>query len=301
MESIDQVVLNFDKSAIWVINVTLAFIMFGIALDLKKEHFIKILKSPKSLLVGLSSQWIGLPLMTLLIIFLFKPQASLALGMIIVAACPGGNISNFFSSIASANVELSIVMTCISSVIAIIMTPIMLSLMGTTYGPAREILREVQINWIEVTMTIGLIIIIPIIIGTLVKKRFPNFSMKVKKPIRLLSMLAFVLIVIGALANNFNYFLKYIHVVFGLVVLHNLSAITTGFSLGKLFRLKHADVKSLSIETGIQNSGLGLLLIFSFFSGLGGMAIIAAFWGIWHIISGFAISFLFNKQARFQS
>jgi len=296
MEAIDQVVLNFDKSAIWIMNVTLAFIMFGIALDLKWAQFINVLKTPKSLLIGLASQWIGLPIVTLAIVFIFKPQASLALGLIMVAACPGGNISNFFSALASANVELSIVMTCISSVLAIIMTPLMFSLMGSTYGPAKAILTQVEINWIEVTMTIALIIVIPIIVGTIVKKQFPNFSLKAKKPIRLLSMLAFILIVIGALANNFEYFLKYVHLVIGLVALHNFLAISTGFSLAKIFRLPKSDVRSLSIETGIQNSGLGLLLIFSFFSGLGGMAIIAAFWGLWHIISGFTISFIFSRQ-----
>ena len=215
--------------------------------------------------------------------------------MILVSACPGGNISNFFSSLARANVELSIVMTCVSSVLAILLTPSLLTFYGNLYKPTAEIMTIVSLDWWEVTRTILLIIVIPIILGQLFVRRFPSVADKIKGFLRLTSMLLFLLIVIGAFATNYNYFLDYIRLVFVFVLIHNLIAIFSGLGLGRLMRLETADVKSLSIEVGIQNSGLGLLLIFSFFSGLGGMAIVAAWWGIWHIVTGFILSFIWNK------
>ena len=295
MEHIDQVVLNFDKSSIWILNVCLAIIMFGIALDLKKALFLNVLRSPKSLITGLCAQWLLLPSLTFLLIVLAKPEPSIALGMILIAACPGGNISNFFSSLAGANVELSIVMTCISSVLAIILTPIMLSIYGYSYGPTAAIMRTVALDWWDVTQAIILIIIIPIVCGQLFSMRFPVASIRLNRLLRVTSMALFIAIVIGAFAKNIDYFLDYVWLVFLLVLTHNLIAIFSGFILGRIMRLSTSDVKSLSIEVGIQNSGLGLLLIFSFFSGLGGMAIVAAWWGIWHIVTGFILSFTWRK------
>ena len=295
VNGIDNVVLNFNASSVWILNFCLAIIMFGIALDLRKTLFVNILRTPKSLIVGLVAQWIALPFFTYLLILLLEPQPSIALGMILIAACPGGNISNFFSSLAKANVELSIVMTSISSVLAIILTPTLLTFYGNLYGPTREIMTTVSLDWWEVTRAILLIIIIPIILGQLFVRRFPAVADKIKGFLRITSMLLFLLIVVGAFASNYEYFVDFVRLVFFFVLFHNLVAIFSGLGLGKLMKLDTDDVKSLSIEVGIQNSGLGLLLIFSFFSGLGGMAIVAAWWGIWHIVMGFILSFIWSK------
>jgi len=293
---VDEVVLNFNKSSIALINVTLAFIMFGIALDLSIDKFKTVLLTPKKLCAGLVSQLLLLPAFTFLLIILFKPQASVALGMILVASCPGGNISNFISSLAKANVELSISLTSITSVLSILFTPINFNIYGSMYEPANEILKEISLDWLEVIQTIGTIIIIPIIVGMLVKTKYPKIAQRLSKPLELISMLLFLLIVIGALISNLNYFMECVTAVFLLVLLHNGGALTIGYLSGLLTGLDFKDKKSLAIETGIQNSGLGLLIIFSFFNGLGGMAIITAWWGIWHIVSGFSLAYIWRKR-----
>jgi len=170
-----------------------------------------------------------------------------------------------------------------------------LTFYGNLYGPTREIMKVVSLDWWEVMQAILLIIVIPIIVGQIFVKIFPNIAIRIKSFLRVASMLLFVLIVIGAFAANYDYFLSYIALVFFVVLLHNLIAILSGLGMGKIMKLRQSDVKSISIEVGIQNSGLGLLLIFSFFSGLGGMAIVAAWWGIWHIVTGFVLSFIWNK------
>ena len=216
--------------------------------------------------------------------------------MILVAACPGGNISNFISSLAKANVALSITITSITSLLAVLFTPLNFSFYGGLYGPAAQILREVSLDWIDVISTIGGIIILPLIVGIYFRKMWPGLALKFAKPLERLSMLLFLLIVIGALFSNLEYFKECVAAVFLLVLIHNAVALTTGYSLGKFFGFDFKDKKSLAIETGIQNSGLGLLLIFSFFEGLGGMAIVTAWWGIWHILSGFTLAYIWRHD-----
>jgi len=295
LDQIDSIAINFNESGIFLINITLALIMFGIALDLSIDRFKKVLALPRSLIIGLISQLIVLPLGTFLLIVLLEPIPSIALGMILVASCPGGNISNFISAQAKANVELSIVMTVISSLLAMIFTPINFAFYGNLYKPTQSILQTINLDWMDIVQTIGMIIIVPIIIGLLVRNYYPIIIPKIASKIRNSSMLLFLLIVLGAFVANWKFFIDWIGVIFFLVLLHNALALSVGYILGILGRLPEKNKRSLSIETGIQNSGLGLLLIFTFFDGLGGMAIVTAWWGIWHIIAGFTIAYFWNK------
>lgn len=292
----DDIVLNFNKSSIVLINVTLAFIMFGIALDLSLERFRKVLSSPKKLLLGLAAQLFLLPIFTFFLILVFNPQPSVALGMILVASCPGGNISNFISSLAKANVELSITLTSITSALSVIFTPFNFTLYGNLYEPTQKILQEISLDWVEVIQTIAMIIIIPIIVGMLVNKHYSKLAQKISKPLERISMLLFLLIVVGTLYTNMEYFLECVSAVFLLVFLHNGGALSIGYLIGSAGQLEHKDRKSLTIETGIQNSGLGFLLIFTYFGGLGGMAIVTAWWGVWHIVSGFSLAYLWRRS-----
>lgn len=297
MQELDAVILNFNESNVAILNVTLAFIMFGIALELKLENFKILFRQPKSVVAGLLAQLLLLPVVTLLLIFIFNPQASIALGMILVAACPGGNISNFICSIAKGNTELSIVLTIITSIGAIFFTPFNFAFYGNLYGPTSEILKEISLNWFDVMQTISLIIIIPITVGMICKRKFPKFSIAISSKLKVISMILFLIIVAAALGANYANFIATIGSIATLVILHNAIAILTGYSTARVFKLPLNQQKTIAIETGIQNSGLGLLLIFSYFEGLGGMAIIAAAWGIWHIISGFGLAFLLSKKA----
>jgi len=294
--NLDNIVINFNETGLLFLNITLAFIMFGIALDLSIDNFKIVLRSPKKVLTGMFAQLLLLPALTYGLIVVMQPEPSLALGMILVASCPGGNISNFISALAKANVELSIILTIISSTIAIFFTPLNLSFYGNLYEPTQAILREVNLSWLEVVKTISLIIIIPIILGIICKNKLPQLALKLSKPLRVASMILFLIIVFGALTANYNYFIQVIGSIFLLVLLHNLLALGSGYLSGQAMGLPYADKKTLTIETGIQNSGLGLLLIFGFFDGLGGMAIITAWWGIWHILSGFMIAYFWSRD-----
>jgi len=307
LEVLDHVRLNFTTSGLFFLNIALALIMFGVALDIRIEHFQDILKRPKSFIMGFISQTFLLPAFTFLLVLLLNPTPSVALGMILVAACPGGNISNFISSMARANVALSVSLTAASTSAAVFFTPFNFALWGNFYinfynkHSAEGLLRPLEIDKIQMFQTVFILLGIPVIIGLFVAKKFPEFTAKIKKTINRGSLLFFVLMVIAMLSANFSQFTSYVHLIFFIVLLHNGLALATGYYLSKLMKLPQADQRTISIETGIQNSGLALALMFNpkIFPPemeLGGMAIIAAWWGIWHIISGLTLAFVWARK-----
>lgn len=293
-ESIDAIRLNLGDGGLLVMNISLAVIMFGVALELNTSDFRRIAKDPKPTLIGVFSQFVLLPAMTFLLVLFFEPHPSMALGMFMVAACPGGNISNFFSLLARGNAALSVSLTAIATLLAIVMTPFNFALWASFYEPTNVILRDIHINLWEVFKIIGLILGIPLVLGMSVRHFREKLADRIATWIKGFGILFFSGFVLVAFAMNLDNFLNYVHLVIALVFFHNAFALSGGYGLATLFQLPKQDRKSIAIETGIQNSGLGLLLIFNFFDGLGGMALVAAWWGIWHIITGLAIGWYWS-------
>ena len=296
MTPIDDVVLNFDEGSLTLLNAILAIVMFSVAIDLTPRDFRALAKTPRPLVVGFLSQFLVLPVLTFLPVLALQPAPSIALGLILVAACPGGNISNFFTNRAGGNAALSVSMTALATVMAILLTPLNIALWGGLYAPTRAILQETAIDPVSVAITVGLMLVLPLILGVTLNTRRPDITARLRKPLQWLSMAIFVLFVALALAGNWQYFLDYGVGISWYVILHNSLALAGGFLFATLAGLSPYNRRAVTIETGIQNSGLGLVLIFAFFHGLGGMAIIAAFWGIWHVISGFAVSGLMSRS-----
>lgn len=296
VENLDSLQINFDTEGLWVLNITLAIIMFGVALGITIEDFKRLFKNPKILLTGLISQFILLPFITFIFIKLVNPMPSIALGLMMVAACPGGNISNFMTQMAKGNAALSISLTAFATLVSLVMTPFNLSFWGNMYAPTAEILQTIELDPFELVKLVMLILGIPLIIGMLVRKHKENLAHKLQKVLKPVSLIIFMLFIVIAFYDNLSIFMNYIHYVLILVIAHNLLALLLGFYFAKAMRLSYKDQKTLSIETGIQNSGLGLLLIFSFFHGLGGMALLVAFWAIWDIFSGLALATYWSKQ-----
>jgi len=293
---IDDVTLNFSPNSLLLLNGILAVVMFSVAIDLMPDDFRRLLRAPKPVLVGLFSQFVVLPVLTFFLILATTPQASIALGLILVAACPGGNISNFITQRAGGNAALSVSMTAIATVAAIFLTPLNIALWGRLYAPTRAILQDTAIDPMSVAITVGFMLILPLILGVLLNAKKPALTARLRKPLQWLSMGIFVAFVVLAIAANWSYFLDFAGVIAGLVIAHNALAFCGGYAISTLAKLSNFDRRAVTIETGIQNSGLGLVLIFTFFGGLGGMAIVAAFWGIWHAISGIIVATLMSRS-----
>lgn len=292
---IDDVTLNFSPGSVMVLNAVLAVVMFSIAIDLKPSDFKRIGSNPKPLIVGLISQFMVLPTLTFAMVYATQPPPSIALGLILVAACPGGNISNFITHRAGGNTALSVSMTGVATVGAIFLTPINIAFWGQLYEPTRILLQETHIDPVSVAVTVSLMLAAPLILGVCLNVYMPELAEKLRRPLQWVSMGIFVAFVALALAANWSFFLKFISVVAGLVILHNALAFAGGYGIATLARVSPFDRRAITIETGIQNSGLGLVLIFGFFGGLGGMAVVAASWGIWHAISGIVLAGLMAR------
>lgn len=295
-ESLDHVVLHFSKDSLLLLNISLAIIMFGVALELKFQSFKLLFKTPRPILVGLLSQLVLLPAFTYLLILLVEPSPSMALGMMLVAACPGGNVSNFYSSLSRANVALSVSLTAITSLFSFIITPLSFAFWASMYEPTSQIIERVSLDIWEVIVTMITILVIPLIAGMTFRKKYPLTTGKIYKPIKKLSIFLFGCFVIFALKANFDHFLHYILNILFIVLVHNLIALSSGFFSAKVVGLSDRDRRSITIETGIQNSGLALVIIFEYFNGLGGMALIAAWWGVWHLLSGAVISWYWSSR-----
>lgn len=295
---IDNIRINFDESGLWILNIAIAVIMFGVALGISINDFKQLFKSPKIVFVGIFSQFFLLPAATFLAILLIKPHPSFALGMMMIAACPGGNVSNFFSKMAGGNAALSVSLTAFASLACILMTPLNLQFWGSLYAPTNTILKTVSLNPYELFKLVSLILGIPLVLGMLMKQYYKEMSIKIEKMLKPISMLVFIILILIAFSQNLEIFVNHIHHVLFLVVFHNLFAYVLGFYTAKVFKLDKKNCKTIAIETGIQNGGLGLLLIFSFFDGLGGMALLAAFWGIWDVFSGMTLAYYWGKKIK---
>lgn len=303
LEVLDSVRLHFSEGSLTLMNVILAFVMFRVALQIRIEDFRQIFQQPKSFIVGLLAQLVLLPAVTFLLCLALSSfiSQSVALGMILVAACPGGNISNFITTLAKGNVSLSVSLSALSTLTCVIFTPLNFYLWGSLYTASTAFeVPFITISFWEMAKTVVILLGIPIVVGMLCAKFLPRITSKIMKPLTYFSVVAFVGFVVAALAGNFSYFLEYIHLIFFLVLLHNAIALCAGNFAAKASKCQPLDTRTITIETGIQNSGLGLILIFNpnLFNGIGGMAFVAAWWGIWHIISGLAIAYFYNRTDK---
>ena len=308
--AIDGINVTMNAGGMNTINIILAFVMYGVALGIKPKMFVNVFTKPKSVILGVVCQLVLLPLLTFLLALLMDSVGwiswTMALGMILVASCPGGNISNFMSSLAKANIELSVCLTAISTALAVLMTPFNFWLYGNLFLRYASVHGEVPYLVIplwDVFKTIFILLGIPLTLGILTSHFLPKLAEKMKKPFQWVSIIFFIAMVVLSFIGNLDAFLKCIKYIFLIVLIHNFLALCIGFSMGTAFRVPRPDRRTLTIETGIQNSGLGLVLLlgtslFANFPPHGGTLVITAWWGIWHIISGLTVSTIFNLYQK---
>lgn len=309
LESLNELTINFGGGGMLIVNIILAFVMFGVALGIKPQTFRDVFKNPKSVIIGILLQWVALPAVTFTIALILNSLITpmIALGMILVACCPGGNISNFMSSLSKGNTELSVSMTAITTAFAPLITPLNFYFWGSLYSQVIALNSDIPvlvIPFLPMLEQIILLLGVPIVLGLLFSRFFPNATKKITKPAQVMSILLFLAMATVSFSQNFQLIVDNIIYVFFIVLLHNASALGTGYLGGTLAKTSKKDRRSLTIEIGIQNSGLGLILLFNpaifppeiWHGHYGGMLFITAWWGIWHIVSGLTVAYLFRRN-----
>ena len=280
----------FEPRSLILLNLILALMMFGVSLSLRIEDFKRIVLSPIAPIAGLFAQFFLLPLATCLFTWALNIDPELALGMILVASCPGGSFSNIMTWLARGNVAVSVSITAVSSLAAAILTPVNFAFYGWLNPYTREYLTKITIEPSSILILVLLVLALPLVLGMVTGRRLPDLVVRIQKPLRIFSLLVLMAFVAIAFSSNFALFLERFHSFFWLVVGHNLLALALGYGMGLMLKLPVADRRAVTLEVGIQNSGLGLVILFTFFPEAGGMMLITAFWGVWHLVSGLTLS-----------
>lgn len=292
----DQAVLKLSQDNILLLKMCLGIVMYGVALNLQLKDFKEILVNPRSVLAGLLSQALLLPAATAGLIYLVKPYPSLALGMILVAACPGGPLSNFIAHLSKGNAELSVSLTTVTTLLSTFSTPFNFAFWSQMLEIQSVAGKTVSLDFWEMAQIILELTILPTFLGMFTRHRFPQFAEKITKSFRIISLLIFAIFIVGAFADNFGIFIKYLHYFLLLVLGHNLVALLVGASVGKLFRVPGQDFRTITIETGIQNGSTSVLLTLTFFGNIGGMALIVGWWAIWDMCSSLLLAWYWSKR-----
>lgn len=295
---VDGIRIAFDDASLTTLKIVIGAILLGVALDTRLEDFARAAKRPGTIAVGVLAQFALLPALTFVLTLLLDVRGSVALGMILVACCPPGNVSNILTHRAGGDVALSVSMTAVGNVLSIVLMPLNFALWGSLHPTGGALLRDIELSAVDMLLEIALVIGLPFVVGIAVARRWPAFAARAAKVVGPVSFAALGAIIVLGVAGNWSIFVAYIGVVLVAVFLHDALALGLGYGIGRAFRLPGDSVKAMTFEVGIRNAGLGLLLVFAYFDGLGGMALVAAWWGIWDIIAGLAVAVLWKARSR---
>lgn len=297
MHPVDTLRINFNPNQLAILNVAMAFLMFAVALDVRPSDFRKVAQFPRSVAVGMVSQYLIFPLMTLGIIELFHPPVSMAMGMVLVSMCPSGNMTNFLVHISKSNTALSVTLNAIIILSATVVTPAGFLFWSSFIPDSEELRKSFEVGFGEMALIIVELILAPLLFGMWLNGRFPEMVARIRPRTQQLALLIFFSILVLALLGNGENIVNYLGFAFLIVLVHNAIGLSSGYLLGRVSRLPEGDARTLAFETGVHNTALGLLLIFRFFNGLGGMALIAAWWGIWDLVTGMGLAAYWRRHS----
>lgn len=285
--------LFFPKSVSFIktsyVNYLLMIVMFGMGLTLKFEDFKVVFSRPKDIIIGAISQFTIMPLLAFLLSMIFKLPTELAVGVILVGTCPGGTSSNVMTYLAKGDVALSVGMTSVSTILAPIVTPILTLLYAG---------QRVNVDAVNMFISIVQVVIIPIGLGFVINRFFHKFTSHIKEILPLISVLAIVSIVAAVVSANSSRLMHVGYLIIIVVILHNCLGYLLGFMVSKLFRLNDAKCKAISIEVGMQNSGLATSLAATHFASMPLATVPGAIFSVWHNISGSIVANIMASKMK---
>ena len=285
--------LFFPKTVSFIktsyVNYLLMIVMFGMGLTLKLEDFKVVFTRPKDIIIGAIAQFTIMPLLAFLLSIVFKLPPELAVGVILVGTCPGGTSSNVMTYLAKGDIALSVGMTSVSTILAPFATPLLTLLYAG---------QKVDVNAVSMFVSIVQVVILPIALGFIINKFFYKFTNSIKEILPLISVLAIVAIVAAVVSANSQRLMQVGYLVIIVVVLHNCLGYLLGYLLGKLFRLNNAKCKAVSIEVGMQNSGLATSLAATHFASMALATVPGAIFSVWHNISGSIVANIMASKIK---
>ena len=293
---IDQLDLNLADGFQLAVKAIVALFLFGIALDTKIGDFRDVARRPWVILAGLFAQYVVMPGLTVLLTLALDVRGSVAIGMILVVCCPAGNLSNILTHRSRGDVALSVSLTAVSTIAAVVVTPIALAFWCGLNPAADDLLRDVHIDPWDMVAEAIFLIGLPFALGILIAWRRPSVSERARKIVEPAALTLLLLIVVGGLAGQFGTFIDYVGVVAVAIILQNALSLLVGYGTGRATRLPESGVRAMTLELGLRNTGLALVLALGFFGELGGVAFVAAMWGLWDVITGLVLSTWWRRR-----
>ena len=272
-----------------VINYLLGVVMFGMGLTLNLQDFKIVFSRPKDVVIGCLAQFTIMPLLAWTLARAFQLDEALALGVVLVGCCPGGTASNVITYLAKGDLVLSVGMTGVSTLLAPFLTPLL------TWALAG---KSVDVNVASMFLSILWVVILPIVVGLLVKWMWPKFTEKTIDYLPAFSSIAIALIVAIIISANATKLLAGGLLIVIVVMLHNICGLSLGYAIGRLLRLSGSKKRAISIEVGMQNSGLASSLATIHFAAYPLATIPGAIFSVWHNISGAAVAYLYRKTGK---
>ena len=294
MSALDAIVIDFDPAAQAVLQAILVVMMVSVALSLRVEHFVALKGAPLRFLGAAAAQILALPALTFAIVAVFRPPPSIALGMIVVACCPGGAISNFLTHLARGDTALSVSLTATSSVLAALATPVSIVFWTGLHAPTADLMASLEVSPLPFVARALILLGVPLALGMAFAMRFPRAAARIRPGLSLISLLALIGLIAAALMGNRDLVLIGAAGVMVWVIGHNTAALALGWISGRALGFGAAGRRAMTFEVGMQNSGLGLVILLSQFGGLGGAAAVTALWGVWHMVSGLGLAGAFR-------
>ena len=270
-----------------LINPLLGVIMFGMGLTLKPEDFRVVFSRPKDVLVGCLAQFTVMPLLAFALTRIFRLEEALAIGVILVGCCPGGTASNVITFLAKGDLALSVGMTATSTLLAPVLTPLLVWLLAG---------ETVDVDVVGMLLSILWVVILPIVLGLVVKRIWPRTTERAAGYLPALSSLAICVIVLIVIAANAHKLLAGGWVILLVVVLHNVCGLAAGYLIGLLLHLSPAKRRAVSVEVGMQNSGLASSLATLHFAAYPLATIPGALFSVWHNISGAIVARIYSRH-----
>jgi len=279
-----------------ILSMVLATMVFSVALELRIEDFKRVAQTPKAVICGLIPQFLLLPVATWLVTLWLDLPPNIEAAMILVAACPGGSLSNVVTHMGRGNTALSVSISAVASIIALFATPFNFSWMIATNPETASWLKELSIDSSGIYISLFLLLGVPLCLGLLASHRLPQLTERIRKPLGLFSLIALLLFIVAGLIKERQLLTLGLLPTLLLVVLHNASGLFFGWATSKVMGVSEKDRRAIMIEGGMQNSGLALGIIAVQFNSDLGMVTLASLWGIWHIVSGMSLAYVWRRK-----
>jgi BASS family bile acid:Na+ symporter len=293
---LDDVTLNLNASARSGLSMILALMMFSVGLGLRIEDFRRVARRPGVILYGTAIQVLALPALTFLLTFLIAPTPSIALGMMVVAACPGGNASNVLTQAARGDAALSVSLTALASCLAVLTTPFNIVFWAGLHPRTAHLMTAIGLDRAAFLSETALTLGFPLVFGLVLAERATPLAARIRAPLHTFALLALGGFIVGALITNGSPLAAAGWFIFPVLVIQDAMALGLGYAAARAAGLSDPARRAFTFETGIRNSGLGLVILLGHFKGLGGAALITAGWGVWHLISGGALAAWWSQR-----